>query len=274
MELIEVNNVNYACKIHQRDTDLPWLLMLHGFMGDHRVFDHLIDELCKSCNPVTLDLLGHGKSSKPEDPARYNEDEQVSDIFKLIEELDLSPLYLFGYSMGGRLALKTALDAPNVLKGLILESTNSGINDETTRNKRRQLDEKRALNIEKDFRGFLNEWEKLELFQSPLPIQEELVQKYHNIQLHQNPEAIAASMHGFGTGSMSPAWNDIKHLDLPVLLIAGSEDKKYQRIKRRLVSQFPNAKFSSITAGHRTHLDNPSAFLSELKNYLDINSLL
>lgn len=274
MKLIEVNNVTYASKIHQQDENLPWLLMLHGFMGDHRVFDHLIDELCESCNPITIDLLGHGESSKPEDPERYTESKQVNDLYKIIQELDVAPLYLFGYSMGGRLALKTGLAAPEVLKGLILESTTSGINDNTKRKKRRQTDEKRAQEIESGYQNFLNRWEKLALFQSPLPINKELVQKYHNAHLDQDPKAMAASMRGFGTGSMRSAWTDIKQFDLPVLLIAGSEDEKYQRINNFLVNQFPNAKFSSVQGGHRTHLDNPEGFLSELKNYIDINTLL
>lgn len=274
MEMIEVNNVSYTCEIHQRDENLPWLLMLHGFMGDHRVFDHLIDELSESCNPITLDLLGHGKSSKPNDPARYHESKQINDIFKLIQQLNLSPLYLFGYSMGGRLALKTALAAPEVFRGLILESTTSGINDESKRKQRRQTDEKRAQQIENDYQEFLNKWEKLALFQSPLPINKELVQRYHNAQSEQDPKAMAASMRGFGTGSMRPAFSDLKQFPLPVLLIAGSEDQKYQQINNYLVNQFPDAIFSSVPAGHRTHLDNPEAFLSELKNFIDINTIL
>lgn len=245
--------------------------MLHGFMGDHRVFDHLMDDPCKSYNPITIDLLGHGKSSKPIDPARYNENEQINDILNLIQKLTISPLFLFGYSMGGRLALKTSLVSPKIFKGLILESTNCGIMDESERRERQQTDEHRAQEIENNFQEFLKKWKNLELFQSPLPVNKNLSQNYHKIQKDQNPQAMAASLRGFGTGSMPPACDTLPKLDLPVLLLAGSKDAKYQRICNIMLDQLPNAEFSSILAGHRTHLDNPGGFLREINHFSMIN---
>lgn len=271
MEFVEVNNETYACNIHQDDENLPRLLMLHGFMGDHRVFVHLMDDLCESHNPITIDLLGHGKSSKPATPARYEENHQVDDILNLIQKLNFSPLFLFGYSMGGRLALKTALTSPKTFQGLILESTNCGISDDSGRKERRKTDEQRARKIENDFSGFLKKWKDLELFRSPLPVNKNLSQNYHKIQKDQNPQAMAATLRGFGTGSMTPVSSDLKQLVLPVLLLTGSNDEKYQRINRYLVDQLPNAVFSSIPAGHRTHLDNPGGFLREIKSFFNEN---
>jgi 2-succinyl-6-hydroxy-2,4-cyclohexadiene-1-carboxylate synthase len=268
MELIDIEDVTYACEIHQQDEKLPWLLMLHGFMGDHRVFSHVIDGLMTFSNPVTIDLLGHGKTSKPSEYARYNEVNQINDICRVIETLDIGRLFLFGYSMGGRLALKTALEAPGLFEGLLLESTTCGITDPSKRKERQKLDSSWASEIQKDYNDFLSGWKKLELFQSPLSTDETLIKKYRQVQSEQSPPALAASLHGFGTGSMTPACDDLEQFDLPVLLMAGSKDEKYQQMNQYLEEQFPNATFSSIWAGHRTHLDNPSAFLSELKNFI------
>ncbi len=274
MELLQFEDVTYACGIHQQDEDLPYLLMLHGFMGDHRIFDHLTDELCNFCNPITIDLLGYGKSSKPSDPNRYGEDRQINDINAIVEKLEIDSLFLFGYSMGGRLALQTAIEAPAYLKGVILESTTCGITDPQQRKKRRKLDAKWAREIKEDFEDFLSQWKQLDLFQSPVATDESLLKNYQQIQAEQHPDALAASLHGFGTGSMTPVCDELKQFGLPVLLLAGSADEKYQQINEYLVDQFPNATFSSIEAGHRTHLDNPSAFLSELKHFIDINTFL
>jgi len=268
MEKIRINGQKYALKIYQQAESLPYLLMLHGFMGDHRVFDHLIDDLCTCCNPITIDLLGYGHSSKPTDSNRYREDHQISDMLQLIDHLDIAPVYLFGYSMGGRLALKTAVQQPKQFRGLILESTTCGITNPTKRKERKKLDTQWAESIQEDFEDFLSEWTELELFSSPSHIDESLSTKYHQIQSEQSPSALAASLHGFGTGSMTPACEDLKKLDLPVLLLAGSADEKYQQINRYLVNQFPRATFSSIEAGHRTHLDNPSTFISEIQQFL------
>ncbi len=268
MERISVNDHEYAMHIHQQSNNLPHLLMLHGFMGDHRAFDHLVDNLSMFSNPISIDLLGHGTSSRPTDPSRYNEINQVDDIISIIHTKNLAPLFLSGYSMGGRLALKTALHKPSLFEGLILESTNCGISDSQQRKDRQKVDATRAQQIEEDFNHFLEDWSKLDLFKSPTPIDQTLSQKYQKIQFEQSPKALSASLQGFGTGSMTPVCGKLSTLSLPTLLLAGSADEKYQEINQYLVEQLPNATFSSITAGHRVHLDNPTDFIDSINDFL------
>ena len=269
MELLEINKQEYAVQIHQQDENLPWLLMLHGFMGDHRVFNHLIKDLTVSCNPVTIDLLGHGQSSKPTDAARYNESHQIDDILQLIYKLNLFPLFLYGYSMGGRLALKTAFKDSDLFRGLILESTTNGIEDEGERKKRQQIDQQRANAVESDYEAFLSKWEEAPLFQSPLAVDQELLGKYHQIHLDQNPDAMVASLLGFGTGLMTPETEYTKGFNKPVMLIAGSADEKYKRINKQLTNFFSNVHLCFIKAGHRVHLDSPNELTNELTNFID-----
>lgn len=271
MEFIQVNNQRYAVKIHQRKDSLPWLLMLHGFMGDHRAFDHLVDNLCESCNPVTVDLLGHGQSSKPEDPTRYNEDRQINDIFRLIHILNIFPIFIYGYSMGGRLALKTAFTTPEIFSGLLLESATNGITDEKKRKERRNVDEKRAQQIESDYKAFLAKWEKAALFQSPIQADQNIIDEYHQIHLDQDPTAMAASIRGFGTGNMTPVMEHSPGFSKPTLLVAGSGDKKYLKINDQMTYFFSNVHLCFIEAGHRVHLDNPQELSKEIKHHIDIN---
>lgn len=268
MKFLEINRHTYACEVHQQQSLFPYLLMLHGFMGDQRVFDHLVDPLCDFCNPVTIDLLGHGQSSKPPEARHYREEQQLSDMGTFINHLNVDRLFLHGYSMGGRLALKTALAAPDRVNGLILESTNCGISNEQKRKERRQTDEQRAQEITADFGSFLKHWQQLPLFKSPIPDHRPLQKRYGTLQREQSPEALAASLRGFGTGSMDPCCDDSHKLNLPVLLVAGSADEKYQKINQQLVQRLPNAHFSSVRAGHRLHLDNPSDFIDKIKSFI------
>jgi 2-succinyl-6-hydroxy-2,4-cyclohexadiene-1-carboxylate synthase len=268
MEIIEVDSTKYAVYIHQRNEKLPYLLMLHGFMGDHRAFDHLIDELSPKCNPIAVDLLGHGQSSPFTNPDRYKESCQTDDIAKFITKLGIDPVLLYGYSMGGRLALKTAVRYPKLLSGLILEGTTNGILEENKRKKRQQIDRKRAQRIEAGYADFLAQWEKADLFQSPQSVDQSLKEKYQQIHLDQTPACMAASLRGFGTGFMTPETKQITNFNNPVLLMAGSADSKYQLINRYLVKQFPHATFASIEAGHRVHLDNPAKLIKEIKSFM------
>lgn len=274
MITLDINSTRYAVRVHQRNDSLPWLLMLHGFMGDHRVFNHLVDEACKFCNPITPDLLGFGKSAKPANPNRFNDENQVRDLLQLVELIDEQPLFMHGYSMGGRLALHTVLADSTNFRGLILESTNCGISDPRKRKERRKVDARRSSRITENYSEFLAEWEQIEIFRSPLEVDSELHRQYKKIQSQQAPPALANSLAGFGTGTMTPVCDRVNQLDLPVLLIAGSADEKYQQINGDLVKRIPNATFASILASHRVHLDNPQLFLEKIRTFIEANNPL
>jgi 2-succinyl-6-hydroxy-2,4-cyclohexadiene-1-carboxylate synthase len=270
---VTLNKFTYAFKEHQQADSLPHLILLHGFMGDGRVFDHLIEELCAFCNPVTIDLLGHGESSITADYRAFKAKNQVSDMVDFIDMLDLDSLFLFGYSMGGRLALHTALSKPQLFSGLILESTTCGITDPEKANERQKSDFKRSKRIENDFESFLADWKTLELFQSPLPQNKKQVASYHRIQAEQSPKGLSASLRGFGTGTMPPVCDELERFGSPVLLMAGSADQKYQQINRKMNRTFPHAAFQSVKAGHRIHIDNPTEWITQMEHFVKNHAL-
>lgn len=256
----------YHATIHQHKTGLPWLLMFHGFMGSSRVFDPLINDLAAFCNPVTLDLLGHGNTISPSDPARFETAEQVKDISSILERLQINELYLYGYSMGGRLALQFAAANRQLLKGLILESTHCGISEPKERTERHNTDRERALAIEKDFAGFLNKWLQMPMFQ---PAENDL---YHAVMKHQKPERMAASLRGFGAGVMPPVCEELNTLSERMLLIAGSLDQKYVEKMSEMAHLCENSVFKIIDgAAHRVHAGKPSEFVQLLNQFITEN---
>ena len=272
MQEIIINGATYAFNIHQQDTSLPSLLMLHGFMGDHRVFDHLIDDLKESCNLITVDLLGHGSSEGVSDPDRYLAKHQIDDLRKLVSQLSDSPLFIYGYSMGGRLALRTALAFPELCSGLILESTNDGIESEKQRKERLKLDKERANQILNDFDHFLENWQELKLFKSGTSTDKILEKKYLKIQHGQDPKALAASLQGFSNGNMKYVRPQLASFNKPVLLLVGNEDEKYVKINDTMAQHFADAKLHKLNGGHRVHLDNPKELVKHITQFIEQNS--
>lgn len=134
--------------------------------------------------------------------------------------------------------------------------------------KRQQIDDERATRIKSNFEKFLSGWEKAALFQSPKPVDQSLKEKYQQIHLDQKPACMAASLRGFGTGYMTSETKSLTELNKPTLLLAGTADQKYMAINQHLVNQFPHATYSSIEAGHRIHLDNPSEFIERIKSFI------
>lgn len=69
---------------------------------------------------IALDQRGHGESAKPYEPEAYRREKLAGDVIALLDHLGLGRVDLFGYSMGSRVALATALAAPDRVFNLIL----------------------------------------------------------------------------------------------------------------------------------------------------------
>ncbi|MGF1671876.1 MAG: alpha/beta fold hydrolase [Balneolaceae bacterium] len=261
-----VNHIFYHLEIHQNSKNKPYLLFLHGFMGSGKVFDKIIPLITEFCNPVTIDLLGHGMTEGTEDPSRFECEHQVNDLISILDRLKLKNLFLYGYSMGARLSLQTILHSAKFFSGCILESTHCGIENLKERQERRIIDKKRADSILQEFDQFLKNWNEKQLFKCS---SDKSSAGYKTIQMSQKPEYMAASLLGFGAGTMPPVCEKLSQLKLPVLCLAGSEDQKYAESMRKLSGLFSEADFKVIPkSGHRIHLDQPKSAANEIKPFL------
>lgn len=264
---IYTNGVYYYLTIHRRKKNLPTILCFHGFMGSQKVFDHLVQKINSFCNPVTIDLCGHGQTVAKPDPERFKTEVQVQDLISVLGRLQLDNLFLYGYSMGGRLALQLFLKDPSLFSGLIFESVHCGIRDHELRKQRQKIDEERAKQIETDFDSFLEKWIQLPMFQSPEGANQV---NYLSILQNQNPKLMAASLRGFGAGVMPPVCDQLPSIKKPVGLIAGSSDQKY--IDK--IGEMGKLVQTSITqiidrSGHRVHADQPESVSQFLIKYFD-----
>ncbi|REL24092.1 2-succinyl-6-hydroxy-2,4-cyclohexadiene-1-carboxylate synthase [Rhodohalobacter sp. SW132] len=263
------NGVMYKVNIHQNRADLPYLFFLHGFMGSSKVFEPVISRVRETCNPVTIDLLGHGDTiiSDEVNPDRFAAQNQVADLLSVLNRLKLPDLFIYGYSMGGRLAQHLVANHPSYFSGLILESTHCGITDSNERENRAATDENRAQEIEEDFESFVDEWIRLPLFDSQ---NDESEINYEQIIRQQNPKWMAASLRGFGAGVMSPVCKTLADLNHPKLLIAGKIDQKYVDKMTQMAQLCSNATVEIIEdAGHRVHADRPEQIAKILTQFLN-----
>ena len=70
---------------------------------------------------VLLDLLGHGQSDKPVQPSAHRMDLYAKHVLALLDELGLDQAVLGGISLGTNVSLLTAAQAPERIRGLVLE---------------------------------------------------------------------------------------------------------------------------------------------------------
>ncbi len=86
------------------------LLLLHGFMSTAQqtwMDSGLAARLAASRRRVILpDFRGHGRSAKPQDPARYPADVLAMDVEALLEQMEVTDCDVAGYSLGARIAAR------------------------------------------------------------------------------------------------------------------------------------------------------------------------
>ncbi|HEV2655495.1 MAG TPA: 2-succinyl-6-hydroxy-2,4-cyclohexadiene-1-carboxylate synthase [Ktedonobacteraceae bacterium] len=239
------------------------LVLLHGFTGSACNWERLYADLAlPNWRIIALDMLGHGKSSAPDNPERYRMEHCQDDILAVLQELGVQAgeAVLLGYSMGGRIALYTAFS--RFFRALILESASPGIADAREREQRRGSDDALAVSIEQEgVAPFVARWEKLPLFasQSNLPIAQQ--EALHRQRLHNRAVGLANSLRGVGTGAQPALHAQLPTLDLPVLLIAGELDAKFCHIARQMARDLPHATLHIVAGvGHTVHLEQPAVF--------------
>lgn len=264
-----VRSVSYHVNLLETaDPQASYIVLLHGFMGDGRCFDLLVSQLRDTFHIVTVDLPGHGQTRGATTAARYKTEEQLLDLKLLFEDMSLPPFFLYGYSMGGRLALRFALQHPAMLKGMILESAHAGIKSPSTRKQRSKKDHRWARWIKRDFSSFLSWWQQLDIFQTHSPAGNQQ-SWYTKIQHSQDPEQLAMSLQKFGQGAVPPVHRHLSQLYLPTLLATGEYDAKYRERMKRMQADLPHAQLKIISdAAHRVHLDAPQQWYPVIKNFI------
>lgn len=250
----------------------PVLLMLHGFTGSNKTFQESITHLEEHFSIVAPDLLGHGKTDSPDEIERYSIERIVEDLVTIIQELKIMQCFVLGYSMGGRVATAFASAHPEMVRGLILVSSSPGLAQKDLQESRVQADNRLADMLESEgIRSFVDYWEKLALFASQEVLSDELKKRIRLERLAQNPNGLAMSLRGMGTGKQPSYWNHLADFTVPVLLMTGSLDKKFEKIAQEMQQLLPNSTHVTVqNAGHAVYLEQPNIFLSQLTNWLEV----
>lgn len=94
------------------------VVCLHGITAQHRAFNAAARYLGPTRGLVGVDLRGRGDSDKPE--SGYGLETHAADVVRVLDHLGLESVVLAGHSMGGFVALKTALAFPERVRALIL----------------------------------------------------------------------------------------------------------------------------------------------------------
>ncbi|MEV7927168.1 alpha/beta hydrolase [Kitasatospora sp. NPDC088264] len=91
------------------------LVLVHGGLLDHRMWSDQIAAFAADYRVIAPDARGHGGSSNATGPFRHTDD-----LAALLRHLGTGPAILVGLSMGGAIAVDTALEHPDVVEALVV----------------------------------------------------------------------------------------------------------------------------------------------------------
>jgi pimeloyl-ACP methyl ester carboxylesterase len=96
------------------------LVLLHGGISAGEMFAPILPELAAQRRVIAVDLQGHGHTADIDRPLRP--ETMADDVAALIEHLGLAQADVMGYSLGGLVALRTAIQHPQLVRRLVLVS--------------------------------------------------------------------------------------------------------------------------------------------------------
>jgi pimeloyl-ACP methyl ester carboxylesterase len=116
----DINGLHLYYEIHGSGRPL---ILLHGGLGSGEMFGPIIPTLTTAGHQlIVVDLQGHGRTADIDRPIDIRL--MAGDIAALIEHLGLDHPDLLGYSLGGGVALQTAVQYPELIRRLIVVSAN------------------------------------------------------------------------------------------------------------------------------------------------------
>lgn len=235
------------------------IVLLHGFTQNSRCWAPFDAYLGTHHEIVAIDLPGHGDSA-----GIVSDLEGTAQLVAAVIE----PSIVIGYSMGGRIALHLALARPELVRGLVLIGATGGIDDPDDRAARRAADDRLADHLSAvGLDTFLDEWLAQPLFAG---LDDHTA--HRDARGDNTAAGLDASLRLAGTGTQEPLWDRLGDLDMPVLVVVGSDDAKFTEIGHRLVTSIgSNASMITIAdAGHSAHLERPDDCARAITDWLSM----
>lgn len=250
----------------------PVLLCLHGFMGDAGDWDSFAQEFLRvlpGWRIAAPTLPGHEVA-----PTGFSGGEIADEILEWMDAQEVLCAGIAGYSLGGRLALRLALDNPGRFPVFVGISTTAGIEDACERESRRQADwnlaaRLRACSDTESLRKFLEDWWELPVFSSPnsTPLHRDT---FLASRLKKSPAALADALEAWSPGVLPSEWERLAEYPGKALLLSGEADAKYAALADRMQLGFTDARAQRLlSAGHRLLEERASEVAAIVARFLD-----
>lgn len=242
------------------------LLLVHGVGADREAWDQVIAHLKGRYCIIRPDLRGHGQSVKS--PGPYSLELFANDCLALLDHVGAKKAHLVGFSLGGLIAQKLALQAPERFFSMTAISSIAG---RTPEEQERVLERAKTLLEEGALTHLSNAVERwfTDEFRAARP---EILEWRRKKSLQNDPDSYAAAYHVLASSDLA---DQLHEIELPVLAMTGECDigspphmsrTIAHRVQDGRVVIFPKLKHSVLLEAPDRIAQELEAFLTNLPN--------
>lgn len=236
------------------------VLLIHGLGSSSRDWQMQIPTLSKHFRIVTYDVRGHGKSDKPSGP--YSMKLFAQDTIALIKALGIETVHVVGISMGGMIGLQLTVDAPELIKSLVVVNCGPEMVIKTIKDLYRVMQRDLLVRIF----GMRKIGEVLSQRLFPKAEQEGIREIFVERWAENDPRAYRESFKAIVGWSVK---DQLRKIMSPVLVVAADEDYTSVEAKAEYVKELVHGEMVVIEdSRHATPVDKPEAFNQAILNFL------
>ena len=249
-------------EVHDRGQG-PHILMVHGFLSSRAQWRANLDALTQFTRPVLVELLGHGRSPSPEDPAVYAVSAYMQAFEAIREELGAERWLICGQSFGAGLAIQYALEYPERTMGLVFTNSNSALSAPNDPERAASQDE-RARAITEGGKQPL--WDlrihPRNAKRFPEEIKAELVADADMLA----PEGILRSIAWTSPGLALA--HRLRDISVPTLFVNGVWEKRFQPLRDKIAAGIPGVIVADYPGGHSINIEAAEGFETSVREFV------
>ncbi len=117
---VPVNGLEMYYEVHGESDGTPLLLLHGGLFNIDLQFGHVLPGLVEGRKVIAADLQGHGRTNDIDRPLAA--EHLASDVIGLLEHLGVDKVDVYGFSLGGAVALHLAVRHPEVVRKVVVGS--------------------------------------------------------------------------------------------------------------------------------------------------------
>lgn len=250
MPTLDRGGVHLRYDVHPGGPGVP-VLLTHGYSATRAMHAATLPALLPGRTCITWDVRGHGESDSPTEPAQYTVPLVLDDLLAILDTEGIERAVLLGHSMGGFLSMAFHRAHPERVAGLVLVDTGPGYRNDAARAGWNEICEAYATAFEQRGLDALLDSEEVRLAR------------------HAGTAGLILAARGILRQHDAAVIDHLPAIDVPVLLVVGSEDRPFLEGMAYMARKIPGARHAVIDgAGHAPMVTHPARYNEVVVDFL------